>query len=63
MFHVPLRGRKKDMFDIEGRHPNIKVVKGFYKDFENIWNYLNKEKFNNFGDWLGPDDPRCVVFS
>jgi hypothetical protein len=62
MFNKPLRSRKKDLFDIDGRHSNIKMVKGSRKDLENIWNYLRKEKFRNFGDWEGPDDPRCVVY-
>ncbi len=36
IFHTALRTRNKDCFNIEGRHPNIKVVKGSRLDFENI---------------------------
>ena len=51
--HV-IRDRNARLFDVYGVHPNIKSSKGFRKDLEAIWKYLNKEGCNVWGPWKGP---------
>jgi hypothetical protein len=60
IFHQRIRSRSPAFFDIQGIHPNIRASAGSQQDLQNIWDYLRKEKFNNFGPWEGPHSTRCV---
>ncbi|EGO20879.1 hypothetical protein SERLADRAFT_441268 [Serpula lacrymans var. lacrymans S7.9] len=54
-FDVPIRSRNPAFFDVDGIHPNVKMLASA-KSVRDAWTYLQKEEgADHFGPWQGPE--------